>query len=125
MPAVMRWYLDKGPHAFGEYLEEVDDLVDKSMSNIAQVANDTVGIMAQTATQLTGELARQMKITDTEQTGQVVTFHLGSTALNHSGLEYAYYEHMRHEGSSFFDVGERYANDMAFEGTVSILNSLG
>lgn len=123
--AVMSWYLDKGPHAFGEYLEEIDDLVDRSMSNIAQVANDTVGIMAQVVTQDTGELARQMKITDSDTSGNIKVYQLGSTALNRSGREYAFFEHMRHEGSSFFDIGGQYANDMLFEGTASVLNSLG
>lgn len=125
MPTFLTWYLDKGPNAFGEYLEEIDDLVDKSMSNIAQVANDVVGIMSQVVTQDTGELSRQMKITDSDVSGTVKVYQLGSTALNRSGLEYAYYEHMRHEGSSFLDIGEQYANDMLFEGTTAILNSLG
>jgi hypothetical protein len=120
----LKYVLTPGPGEFGEALEQVQEGVERSLSNVSQVANDAAGIMAQVVTQDTGELARQMRIIEQRVEGTISTYVLGSTALNRSGLEYAYYEHMRHEGSSFLDRGEQYANDMLFEGTASILNSI-
>lgn len=118
------WYLQAGPGDFEETLDRARDATEDVKRNLATLANDTAGIMAQVVTQDTGYLAEKMGVIDAESDPGNNKYVIGSKALNRSLREYAFFEHKRHEGSSFFDTGERYANDMVFETGVAAINSL-
>lgn len=124
LEAAFWWYLQPGPGGFQDAIDDARDATGEVMTGLHQLANDTAGIMAQVVTQDTGYLAAQMGVIDAESDPSNNTYVIGSKAQNRSLKEYAYFEHMRHRGSSFFDTGQQYANDALFESGVAAINKL-
>jgi hypothetical protein len=120
----LTFILDPGPDGFDGLLASAREAGEKMLGDVGRVANDTAGIMAQVVTKDTWALAEHMRVMSSSTEGDKTSYEIGSDALNRSGREYAIFEHWRHEGESFFDRGEQYANDMLYEGAAKIVNSI-
>lgn len=113
-----------GPEHFTEAVDAAVEAVQESFDNIGKVANDAVTWMMAKVTVDTTALRESIHIIRTTKTGDNVRYLIGGTAKNRSGKEYGIFEHLRHEGTSFIDEGERFANDALSEGTSIIIGNL-
>lgn len=124
MPFDYQLIIRPAADAFGDFLKALDRGVQDALKHGGNVANDTVQVMQGAVTRDTSALANSIRVMERSEAGDATRYVLGGDAKNRSGREYAWFEHARHAGNSFYDQGERFANDHYYRGVTTIINSL-
>lgn len=125
--AWLTFFIDPGADGFDDVFADLKHAGREAIHSLRQTANDAAGIMAQVVTKDTWELAWHMGIQKSDLSrydSGFERYEVGSNAKNRSNREYAIFEHLRHEGVSFFDAGEQFANDAVWEGAIAKIDEV-